>query len=141
MNTLFGQGLVGMLAALAPAAPPPPPVVSITQSITEGATLTGSIAWTALPDPPPIKVDFLADGQVKWTEMTAPYVYNGDPGGLLDTNTLTNGTHTLVARAIYADGSTVSVSATVTIANVSPPRTVKISGRPVQGQTLTAVVA
>ena len=55
------------------------------------------------------------------TEWYAPYVYGGDTA-LLDTTTLTNGLHTLAARANYAS-STATVSITVTVANGAPSPT------------------
>ena len=90
----------------APSPPPPPPPApapsqssfGVTSSIASGATLTGSLTWTASPGGATVSsVDFLIDGTVKWTEHISPYVFNGD-GKQLDTATLSNGAHTLAAR-------------------------------------------
>ena len=95
----------------------------VTSSIANGATLTGSLAWTATPTGTTVSsVDFLIDGTVKWTEHVSPYVFNGD-GNKLDTATLSNGAHTLALQAHAADGRTATASSAVTVANGSttPP--------------------
>ena len=90
----------------------------VTSSIANGATLTGSLTWTATPSGTTVSsVDFLIDGTVKWTENISPYQFNGDPGGKLDTTTLSNGAHTLAVQAHAADGRTATASSAVTVAN------------------------
>src|SRR4051794_38481405 len=60
-----------------------------------GAQVAGSIVWTATVNGgTPSKVDFVVDGNVKYTATSAPYRYNGS-AGLLDTTKLANATHTL----------------------------------------------
>ena len=105
--------------------PPPPPSSSfvVTSSVADGATLTGSLTWTATPSGTTVSsVDFLIDGTVKWTEHVSPYVFNGD-GGKLDTTTLSNGAHTLALQAHAADGRTATTTSAVTVANgaTTPP--------------------
>jgi hypothetical protein len=108
-----------------PPPPPPPPPTSpfaVASSVADGSTLTGAVTWTATPSGTTVSsVDFLIDGTVKWTEKTSPYMFNGDPGGKLDTTTLGNGTHTLALQAHAADGRTASTTSTVTVANVATP--------------------
>ena len=103
--------------------PPPPPALTITTNVANGATLSGSVTWTASPSGGTIsKVDFLVDGSVKSTDSTSPYQYNGD-GGKLDTTALANGTHTLAAKATATDSRTATASSSVTVSNTTstPP--------------------
>src|SRR5918912_1246747 len=67
---------------------------TVTSSIKDGATISGSVSWTATTSDPATKVQFYIDGTLRWTEGWAPYVYNGDDH-MLDTTTMTNGAHTL----------------------------------------------
>jgi hypothetical protein len=102
--------------ALVAPAPAPAPLHSVSESVVGGSTLSGSVSWTASTSDAPTKVDFSIDGVLKWTEIQAPYVYNGD-GNTLDTKTLSNGGHTLSVKASYPDGTTASASASVTVSN------------------------
>lgn len=77
-----------------------PASVVVTSSIATGNTLTGLVDWTAtVTGANVLSVVFSIDGQDKWTETFAPFRYNGDPDGRLDTKTLSNGTHTFAVRA------------------------------------------
>lgn len=100
----------------------PTTTFTATSSIADGATLTGSLTWTALASNATIsRIDFSVDGALKWTERAAPYQYNGDPGGVLDTTTLANGSHRLAVTAYSSDGRTATTTSTVTVSNgVSP---------------------
>ena len=82
--------------------------ISVTSSIANGATLSGSVSWTATPSGSVSKVDFYMDGALKWTENAAPYVFNGD-GNKLDTKTLSDGSHVLKVVATATDGTTAQV--------------------------------
>jgi hypothetical protein len=104
--------------ANAPAAPTAP--FTVTSSITNGSTLSGAVPWTATASQTVSSVAFSIDGVVKWTEITAPYVFNGD-GKTLDTTTLTNGSHVLLVVATTSAGVKAQTSATVTVANGSAP--------------------
>jgi hypothetical protein len=78
------------------------------------------VTWTATTSgPTPTAVKFSIDGNVKWTESNAPYQYNGDPSGLLDTTALTNGQHTFAAVASYSNGTTATATATATVQNAT----------------------
>lgn len=102
--------------------PPSSGTNSIFQSISNGAALNGSnVVWIATPTGAPTKVEFFIDGTLSWTELTALHQYNGDPNGRLDTTKLSNGTHQLMVRATYSDGSQASNTASVTVANSSSP--------------------
>ena len=105
-----------------PPPPPPPPAFSVSSSIADGATLTGALVWEAKPSQAVSKVDFYIDSVLKWTEIVAPYIYNGD-GNTLDTKTLSNGSHALKVVATATGGATAALSVTVQVANgsSSPP--------------------
>jgi hypothetical protein len=108
------------------APPPPPSSFVVSSSIANGATLTGPVKWTATPSGTTVSsVDFLIDGTLKWTDNIAPYQFNGDPSGTLDTKTLTNGAHTLSVKAHASDGRTATATSPVRVANgpaTAPPK-------------------
>ena len=125
-HTTAVSGKVTIRNGKSPAAPPPPPPPSpssfvVTSSVANGATLTGSLTWTATPSETTVSsVEFLIDGTVKWTEHTAPYAFNGD-GKQLDTTTLSNGPHTLIVKAHATDGRTATATSAVTVKNATSP--------------------
>ena len=92
-------------------------------SPTAGATVSGSIVWSVQPTVAFDHVDFIIDGgPVGWTETSCPCHYNGDPNGRLDTTTLSNGTHTLTAKAYNSSGTEVAESSeSMTVSNAAPP--------------------
>jgi hypothetical protein len=80
--------------------------VTLKSSISAGAVLSGAVTWTVRVGGSSVsRVDFSVDGAKRWTERAAPYQYNGDPNGKLDTTALANGAHTLLAVAYGAGGS------------------------------------
>ncbi|HEY3272021.1 MAG TPA: M4 family metallopeptidase [Geothrix sp.] len=81
-----------------------PPTVSASESGTSG-TITFSA--TASDNVGVTKVEFYVDGALKGTDTTSPYSMT------LDSTTLTNGSHSLVAKA-YDAAANVGTSATVT---------------------------
>jgi hypothetical protein len=95
---------------------PKAPAASVSQSISGGQTVSGKVSWTASPSGSAKKVVFSIDGSAKWTENISPYVFNGD-GNVLDTKTLSNGSHTFTVTAYMSDGSTASSSVTATVKN------------------------
>jgi hypothetical protein len=98
------------------------PTRSISTNIADGAVLSGSsVVWTATPTGSPVRVEFFIDGALLWTANTAPYQFNGDPSGTLNTNTLSNGSHQLKVRAIYSDNTTAELTVTITASNGTPP--------------------
>jgi hypothetical protein len=92
-----------------------PPVVSIT-SPADGATVAGSvgISASASDDSAVVRVEFLVDGQVRFTDATPPdWLFPG-----WDTRLVANGYHTLVARAYDVAGNVgQSPAVTVTVQN------------------------
>lgn len=119
----LGRVSVGVTVNNAAPTPTPSPTVTLTNSVANGSTLSGSVTWLANASGFGIvRVDFLVDGVKRWTEQQAPYQYNGDPSGVLDTTTLVNGTHTLVAIA-YDSNSVELARATssVTVSNGTSP--------------------
>jgi hypothetical protein len=79
---------------------------TVTQSVADGATVSGAISWTATTTAS--KVVFSVDGAAVKTDSSAPFSYS------LDTTKLSNGTHTL---AVAVAGAT--ASATITVANAA----------------------
>ena len=113
------------ISATTSACPAPGPTRVLSESIVNGSTLFGQVTWTAAPSPvsgtdgnPTVK--FLVDGVEKWTEITSPYQFNGDPSGLLDTKTLANGPHTFKVTAAWSDGTSTSATASATVSNAAP---------------------
>src|ERR671925_198941 len=93
---------------------------TISTNIANGAVLSGSsVIWTATPSGSPARVEFLIDNALSWTDSIAPYQYNGDPAGRLNTTSLSNASHQLTVRAVYSDNSTAVQSVTVTVSNTS----------------------
>jgi len=117
---------------------PPPPsqqgTFTVTSSIGSGATISGSVPWTATPSAAATKVEFRIDGVVRWTEQIAPYQYAGDPNGRLDTTALANGAHVLTVTAYSSDGRTASASASATVSNATGTgQTTQTASSPVFG--------
>jgi hypothetical protein len=80
--------------------------------------LTGPVVWTASVSGSQVsKVEFLIDDKQLWTESSAPYRFHGDPTGVLDTTTLTNGNHRLAVVAYSTSGRTAVAKARVKISN------------------------
>jgi hypothetical protein len=104
-------------------APTPPPSTSftVTSSITSGSIISGSLVWTATASISVSKVQFYVDGALRWTENYAPYQFNGDPGGKLDTTVLLDGSHTLKVVGTAGDGSTAETTVTVQVLNTTAP--------------------
>jgi hypothetical protein len=93
---------------------------TVSTNIANNATLSGSsVVWTATASSSPARVEFLIDGVLSWTEFVSPYQFNGDPSGTLNTTTLTNSSHQLKVRAVYADNSTPEKTISVTVSNTT----------------------
>ena len=91
---------------------------TISTNIANGAVLRGSsVIWTAVPSGVPVRVEFFVDGTLRTTEFNAPYQFNGDPSGVLNTKTLANGSHQLKVRATYVDKSIAERTVAVTVSN------------------------
>jgi hypothetical protein len=108
------------------------------------ATVSNGITWeVSVSNGTPSRVTFAVDGVVSFTDDAAPYIYGGGQG-LLDTTTLANGSHQLLATAYPTRGPAGKSSVTVTVANnnpgVAPAPTWSpaITGTTQVGQTLTA---
>src|SRR5205085_12273744 len=135
------------VVAPAPAPPVPAPSVTLSSSIANGAVLSGSVAWIVNTTGTGVaRIDFFIDGTKKWSEAYAPYYFNGDPNGRLDTTTLSNSTHTLLAVAYGSSGNELGrVSVGVTVSNGSttpppPPPTVTLTNSIATGSTISGSV-
>jgi hypothetical protein len=81
--------------------------------------VSGSVTWEAVTSGGTVsRVEFSIDGVLRWTESSAPYVFNGD-GGTWNTTLESDGPHTLSLRAVASDGSEATNSISVTVANGS----------------------
>jgi len=103
------------VVAAAPAAPAPAPTVSIT-SPSNGQTVSGSVAFTAsVSGATPARVELSVDSGTPYVDTASPYT------STLNTTTLANGTHTLTAKAVMSDGTSVSANVTVNVQNAASP--------------------
>jgi hypothetical protein len=96
----------------------------VTSSLDGRSTLPNRIHWLAHPKlstAQVAKVDFLIDGQVRWTERKAPYEFAQDNGYLI-TTWLKPGIHRFAARVTDTGGHRVSdtVSARIPPAQAPP---------------------
>ena len=93
-----------------------PPSITITNP-TGGSTVFGSIDVdaSATDDVGVVRVEFFVDGSLVNTDTNAPF------GFVLDTTTLTDGSHTILARAFDAEGKTGTDTITVNVNNTNPP--------------------
>ncbi|HEX2714661.1 MAG TPA: S8 family serine peptidase, partial [Candidatus Acidoferrales bacterium] len=111
----------------------------ITSTIQDGSSINGSLSWQVTPALSVNFVQFYVDGVLSQTASASPFLYNVGGSGLLDTTTLSNGTHVLGIRALAADNRTYGFyGATVTVIN--PPANTAlpaISGTAGQGYTLS----
>ncbi len=99
--------------------PPPADTTAPTASATESGT-SGTITFsaTATDNVGVTKVEFYVDGALKGTDTTSPYSMT------LDSTTLTNATHSLVAKAYDAAGNIGSSTAvSFSVSNTTPPPT------------------
>jgi fibronectin type 3 domain-containing protein len=101
---------------------PPPDTTKPTVSFASpasGSTVSGIVtaAANASDDTGVTKVELSLDGSLKMTDSSAPYNYS------FDSKTLSNGSHTLSAKAYDAAGNTntASVSFIVNNADITPP--------------------
>lgn len=111
-QTTFAQGDVGVGGTV----DRDPPTVTITNPA-GGSTVFGSIDVdaSATDDVGVIRVEFFVDGSLVSTDTSAPF------GFTLDTTTLTDGSHTILARAFDAEGKTGTDTITVNVNNTNPP--------------------
>ena len=95
------------------------PGLTVTQTITDGQTITVPITWEAKPSAAVTKVDFYIDGAKKWQENISPYVFNGD-GNKLNPAAYSNGPHTFEAWAYPTSGAApAKVKAVATVQNTA----------------------
>jgi hypothetical protein len=95
-------------------APRPPHVVS--QSLLEGQTVSGEVAWSVATSGPIDRVEFSVDGVFRDVEFDPPYTFTWD------TTQETPGPHALSVRAVAPDGRAgPSVRVGVVVAAPAPP--------------------
>ncbi|HNX51466.1 MAG TPA: S8 family serine peptidase, partial [Thermoanaerobaculaceae bacterium] len=91
------------------------PTVSVSAP-TAGATLTGTVTLSAnvTADPAATQVDFLVDGSVVGSDTTSPWSISWNSASVSD------GSHTITARATNSCGSATSAGVAVTTSNTVP---------------------
>ena len=103
-----------------------PCLVSISQTIRDGTTISGSVGWEAtVAGATAANVRFYVDGaQVGTQENNPPYCANGDATCAVDTTELTDGAHAFKVEARDAAGDVIAsdtVNATVQNGGSPPP--------------------
>ncbi len=99
-----------------PAAPTAPQVVS---TIADGSTIAGLVPWQVdAPGRVVSRADFAIDGVGLAVVTEPPFALDASAGGL-DTRTLADGPHRLVAKVTFAGGGYALAAATVDIDNAS----------------------
>jgi hypothetical protein len=89
-----------------------PQTFSVTQNLTAGQTLAGTIDWIAEPTGKAVRrVEFSVDGGKVSTEPKSPYQTS------YDTRKLADGSHTFAVKAYATDGATATISAQVSVSN------------------------
>ena len=86
----------------------------------QGSTTAGKAYIFLTPETNVKNVDFSLDGSAKASERYAPFdLMGGEPSAAspLDTTSLADGSHEVVAKVTLGDGSTSTVKATFTVAN------------------------
>src|SRR3990167_9142737 len=109
-SSLYAQGNVEIQAIVVNT----PPTINITNP-NNGDTVSGivNVTATATDDGGVEKVEFFVDGYLKQTDTTAPYSFSWD------TKTVSNGLHTISAKAYDIVNKTAQDSISVTVDNVS----------------------
>jgi hypothetical protein len=111
----FGPDTIDDLGVSAVSGPVTPPSVSLTGP-SAGASLSGTatLSATASSASGIARVDFLVDGVARSSVLTAPY------SAALDTNSLSNGSHTIAATAYDVAGNQATTPAIgVTVSNAN----------------------
>jgi N-acetyl-anhydromuramyl-L-alanine amidase AmpD len=91
-------------------APAPAPLTVTSQSLGDGQTVEGTVTWQAETTGPVARVEFIVDDGVRGSATAAPWSYSWD------TSAEAPGRHTIVVRAVAADGRVAEARATVTVA-------------------------
>src|SRR5262249_30783603 len=100
-----------------------------------GQTVSGVVAWTAVPAGEPVDhVDFLVDGVERAAVAEAPYTY--DWGTAFEAD----GRHVLTARAVGVDGRTAIATVVVHSSTATPPPPVVMLPGLVPGAAVTGVL-
>jgi hypothetical protein len=106
-----------------------PDPLSVTQNLTNGQTVGGSISWAASTfDREVAKVEFSVDGQLVSSDGAAPYAIS------YDTTRVANGTHPFAVKAYATDGTTATASASVNVSNAA--RALSVTQNLTNGQTV-----
>lgn len=109
--------------------------------LADGSRISGTVIWTASTSGASVtKIVFLVDGTPRWTENYSPYRFNGDPDGVLDTKTLTDGAHKLAVVAYARGGGTVTDKSSVMVSNNPAGSALAVSSSIANGSTLSGTL-
>jgi len=112
-NTSTSGDFTFSTGGVPPPAPDAPPIVALIQP-ESGSSVSGSVglAATASDDIGVVLVQFLVDGVLVASDVSAPYAASWD------STTVTNGAHTIVARAVDTAGNaSTSAAIAISVAN------------------------
>jgi len=131
--------LAATLAAVVTTAGHASDALTVTSSIPDGAQLSAApLHWSATvagvaSGDSVTRVEFLIDGQLRWTEQRAPYYFQGDDdhgyAEFLYPATLGRGNHTVAVRAVTKSGQQATSSATITVTADPPPVPAPVRGK------------
>jgi polysaccharide lyase-like protein/Big-like domain-containing protein len=89
-----------------------PDPLAVTQNLSTGQTVSGTISWAASTFEREVsKVEFSVDGQLVASDGAAPYAIS------YDTTRVVNATHAFAVKGYATDGTTATASANVNVAN------------------------
>jgi len=119
------KGTTGSYTIAPPPPPPPPPSGSITQTITEGSTISDITGWRAVYDAngdgtedDPGSVKFYVDGTLLLSEINAPFGDTFIDGSIA----VADGQHTFKVEAVSDAGAVlVNSSVTANVKSTVPP--------------------
>jgi chitodextrinase len=126
-GTLLATNTVtATVGTTSPSSPPPSSTGTLTQTIANGSTLSGSVSWRAvydknsdkIPDDPGA-VRFLVDGKTVLTEQTMPF---GDTTGFWSSDSVSDGRHTFEVHALNSSGTVVATNTvSASVQHDAPP--------------------
>ncbi len=116
------SNLAGSAVAVSDATSAVSGTYTVTQTVADGTTASGSLLWQATPSGPSDHVDFLVDGKLVESEKSAPYGAPCD-SCVYDTAKLSNQSHVFEVKAYTASGVIAATSSTVTVSNIVAPST------------------
>ena len=111
------------------------PLAIVTQTVRDGATLSGSLNWIVTTSgPTPDRVEYWIDGQLRHTETSSPYEFQ------LNTTAYSDGAHQLLVKAI-SGSQTARATLTVTVHNAATTTTTTTTATTTTATTTTTTTS